>query len=318
MAHITADRVKDTTTTTGTGSLTLANAAPTGFRTLDAVAATNDTFFYAVEGGSEWEVGLGTYSGSHVFARTTVLASSNSNAAVSFSAGTKNFFITLPASKIADNTAYASSWDADTATAPSRNAVYDKFEAFLFPRAPISNNYAILQHNEPLVTSGSGSADTIYAAPFIVPRRITITQLGFAVVTGSATNGQVAIYPDASGVPGATATVATGNLSMASNVAVLETLGSALTIDPGIYWACINRSGTATFAALGVNKVTPLSSIVGYATITDLMASASTAPSVAKSVARTFGTWGDLSGLGWAAASSAGTGRVPALLVKFQ
>ena len=100
MAHITADRVKDTTTTTGTGSLTLANSAPTGYRTLNAVAATGDTFPYCVEGGSEWEVGRGTYSGSHVFARTTVIASSNSNAAVNFSAGTKNFFITLPAADI--------------------------------------------------------------------------------------------------------------------------------------------------------------------------------------------------------------------------
>ena len=96
MAHITADRVKDTTTTTGTGDITLANSAPTGFRTLNAVAATGDTFWYCIEGGAEWEVGRGTYSGSHVFVRTEVLFSSNSNAAVSFSSGTKNFFITIP------------------------------------------------------------------------------------------------------------------------------------------------------------------------------------------------------------------------------
>ncbi len=97
MTHVNADRVKDTTTTTGTGSITLANAAPTGFRTLNAVASTNDTFAYCIDGGAEWEVGVGTYSGSHVFARTLVLASSNSNNAVNFSAGTKTFFVTLPA-----------------------------------------------------------------------------------------------------------------------------------------------------------------------------------------------------------------------------
>lgn len=96
MAHIQSDRVKDTTTTTGTGDITLANSAPTGFRTLDSVAATGDTFIYEINGGAEWEVGLGTYSGSHVFARTELIASSTGSA-ISFAAGTKTFFITYSA-----------------------------------------------------------------------------------------------------------------------------------------------------------------------------------------------------------------------------
>ena len=98
MAHITADRVKETSTTTGTDALTLAGAA-TGYRAFSAVMTTNDTCFYgiALQSGSEWEVGLGTYSGVNTLTRTTVLASSNSNAAVTFSAGTKDVFITIPA-----------------------------------------------------------------------------------------------------------------------------------------------------------------------------------------------------------------------------
>lgn len=101
MAFITADRVKDTSTTTGTGSITVSGAAPTGYRTFSTVLSAGDTFYYCVQGQTtaEWEVGVGTYSSANVFARTTVLASSNSGSAVSFSSGTKNVFITLAATK---------------------------------------------------------------------------------------------------------------------------------------------------------------------------------------------------------------------------
>lgn len=99
MALITADRVKDSTTTTGTGSITLSGTAATGFRTFASVMATNDTCYYCISspGGSEWEVGLGTLTASTTLARTTVLASSNSGSAVSFSAGSKDVYITVPA-----------------------------------------------------------------------------------------------------------------------------------------------------------------------------------------------------------------------------
>lgn len=98
-----ADRVKDTTTSTGTGSITLAGSAPTGYRTFAAAlgsAAANVP--YAIVGTSEWEVGFGTLSGSTTLARTKVTASSNSNSAVNFSAGTKDVFITIPANWMAD------------------------------------------------------------------------------------------------------------------------------------------------------------------------------------------------------------------------
>lgn len=97
MAHIVEDRVKDTTTTTGTGNLTVSGSSPSTYRTLGSVCANNDTFPYAVvhQAANEWEVGLGTYvSATPAIARTTVLASSNAGAAVNFSAGTKEVFIT--------------------------------------------------------------------------------------------------------------------------------------------------------------------------------------------------------------------------------
>jgi len=90
------DRVKETATTTGTGDFTLAGAA-TGFRTFASVLSTNDTCYYCISVGSEWEVGLGTYSAANTLTRTTVLSSSNSNNAVNFSAGTKDVFLTVAA-----------------------------------------------------------------------------------------------------------------------------------------------------------------------------------------------------------------------------
>lgn len=99
MSHIVADRVKETTTTTGTGNVTLAGAV-TAFRAFSAVMANNDTCFYSIahQSASEWEVGLGTFvSATPALARTTVIASSNAGSAVNFSAGTKDVFITSPA-----------------------------------------------------------------------------------------------------------------------------------------------------------------------------------------------------------------------------
>ena len=101
MAHITADRVRDTSTSTSTGNFTVSGTAPTGFRTFSAVLSAGDTFYYAIQGQgtSEWEVGLGTYSSANVFARTTILSSSNAGSVVTFSAGTKDVFLTLAATK---------------------------------------------------------------------------------------------------------------------------------------------------------------------------------------------------------------------------
>lgn len=95
MSLVIEDRVMETSTTTGSGAFTLAGAV-TGFRAFSAVCATNDTFYYVIEGvdsggipTGEWETGLGTYSGANTLTRTTVHKSSNSNSVVTFSAGTK-------------------------------------------------------------------------------------------------------------------------------------------------------------------------------------------------------------------------------------
>lgn len=92
-----ADRVKETTTTTGTGAITLAGAA-TGFRTFNATIGVGPETYYCIQGSTgEWEVGEGYLSNATTLVRDTVYSSSNGNALVNFSAGTKDVFITFPA-----------------------------------------------------------------------------------------------------------------------------------------------------------------------------------------------------------------------------
>ena len=104
MALKIADRVRETTTTTGTGTINLGGAV-TNFETFAANLSNSDTTYYAIVDNTngDFEVGLGTFAtGSpNTLARTTPISSSNSNSAVNFSAGTKDVFITTPASKMA-------------------------------------------------------------------------------------------------------------------------------------------------------------------------------------------------------------------------
>ena len=100
MALVLADRVKETTTTAGTGTITL-DGATTGFQSFAVVGNGNTTYYtIAAQTGTEWEVGIGTYtSAGTLFARTTVLANSAGTqpTALTFSAGTKDVFVTYPA-----------------------------------------------------------------------------------------------------------------------------------------------------------------------------------------------------------------------------
>jgi hypothetical protein len=100
MAFVIADRVRETSTTTGTGNFTLAGAV-TGYQTFDAALDTGDTTYYTItdQSGANWEVGIGTFPSPSTLARTTILSSSNGGSVVTFTSGTKDVFISLPASK---------------------------------------------------------------------------------------------------------------------------------------------------------------------------------------------------------------------------
>lgn len=98
MALVFKDRVRETTATTGTGTVTLAGAV-TGFQTFSAIGNGNTTY-YTIALGTEWEVGVGTYTSSGTtLSRDTVLASSNSGSLVNFSAGSKDVWCDYPAGR---------------------------------------------------------------------------------------------------------------------------------------------------------------------------------------------------------------------------
>ena len=124
MALVINDRVKETTTTTGTGTVSLGGAV-TGFETFAAGIGNSNTTYYCIahQDQAEFEVGLGTLDGdSSDLARTTVISSSNSDSAVNFSSGTKDVFCTIPASKMlfedaSDNISMSGNFQAANITA---------------------------------------------------------------------------------------------------------------------------------------------------------------------------------------------------------
>lgn len=137
MALVLANRVKETTTTAGSGTVTLLGAA-TGFQSFSVIGNGNTTYYcIAGQTSSEWEVGIGTYTSSGTtLARTTVLANSAGTqpSALSFSAGTKDVFVTYPAEYtvnatnnpgtsgqvlVSNGTGVAPTWQTSTAASKS-------------------------------------------------------------------------------------------------------------------------------------------------------------------------------------------------------
>lgn len=97
MALVVKDRVRENSTTTGTGTLTLTGAV-SGFQTFSSAIGNTNTTYYAIVNGTEWEVGLGTV-GAGTLSRDTILESSNAGSVVNLSAGTKDVFVTYPAER---------------------------------------------------------------------------------------------------------------------------------------------------------------------------------------------------------------------------
>jgi len=146
MALVINNRVRELTSTTGTGAVTLGGAVG-GFQTFAAGIGNDNTTYYAISINTEneWEVGLGTLnSDSSTLTRTEVLESSNSDSAVDFAAGSKEVFCTLPAEK-------AVYLDADGASVPALGGeITDETKTF--------SNYSVLTSNRTL----TAASDTNY------------------------------------------------------------------------------------------------------------------------------------------------------------
>lgn len=159
MALVVKDRVKETSTTTGTGTLTLDGAAD-GFQSFAAVGDGNTTY-YAIVSGNDYEVGLGTYTASGTtLSRTTILESSNSGSALNLGAGTKDVFVTYPAEK----SIYADSND-DVNVPADLTSVGGIISGAIFEHThTIASNYTI--------TSGNNA---ISAGPLTINSGVSVT-----------------------------------------------------------------------------------------------------------------------------------------------
>ena len=96
MAFVINDRVKETTATTGTGTVTL-SGAQTGFQSFSSGIGSGNSCYYTIALGSQWEVGIGSLTNATTFTRDTVISSSNASSLVSFNTGVKDIFCSLPA-----------------------------------------------------------------------------------------------------------------------------------------------------------------------------------------------------------------------------
>lgn len=155
MALVLADRVQETSTTAGTGSLTLAGAL-TGYQTFSAGIGDGNSCYYTITNAAgSWEAGIGTYTSSgNTLSRTTVLASSNSGSLVSFS-GTLNVFVTYPAER-------AVYQDASTGT--SYSAQFASSNGLTLNNATVSANYTL-----------PTGYNAVSAGPITVASGITVT-----------------------------------------------------------------------------------------------------------------------------------------------
>lgn len=177
MALVLADRVQETTTTTGSGTITLAGASP-GYQSFSTAVGDGNQTYYTIAGTTEWEVGVGTYTSSgNTLSRDTVLSSSSSGAKVTFSAGSKDVFVTYPAGKSVyfstSGTISASSGkitDVATPTAATDAATKQYVDGVaggtvLESQITISTSYTISSGKNGLsvgpVTIGSGGSVTV-------------------------------------------------------------------------------------------------------------------------------------------------------------
>jgi hypothetical protein len=129
MALVFKDRVKETTATTGTGTVTLAGASA-GFQSFSVIGDANTTY-YTLVSGSEWEVGIGTYTSSGTtLSRDTVLESSDNGSKIVL-AGTSDVFCTYPAEKAVvqdeTNTAYVPQLAASNGVSLTKNNISSNF-----------------------------------------------------------------------------------------------------------------------------------------------------------------------------------------------
>lgn len=174
MALVVADRVLESSTTTGTGAFTL-TAAYTGYRRFSAVCSVADTLPYCIEAidgngnpSGDWETGLGTYSSANTLTRTTPAASSNAGAAVNFAAGSKRVSLDVTSSYLANQIASLQPLDTDLTSLSGLTLAQGDI---LYRDGTQLQKLAAGTAGRSLITGGSG-ANPAWGAPQLIQQYV--------------------------------------------------------------------------------------------------------------------------------------------------
>jgi len=251
MALVLKDRVKETTTTTGTGTITLAGAV-TGYQAFSAIGDGNTTH-YVIEdaNGTGWEVGIGTYTLSGTtLARTTVLASTNSDSQITLSSGTHTVFCGYPAGKSV-NTADNLSVMAATTSAQLAGVISDETGSgsVVFATSPTLVTPALGTPSALVATNATGTAASLTAGTSTLATSITVSanntadETVYPLFVDGATGTQGAetdtglTYNPSSGLLTSTlfAGALTGNVTGDVSGSSGSCTGNAATVTNGVY-----------------------------------------------------------------------------------
>ena len=244
MAFVIADRVRETSTTTGTGNFTLAGAVDR-FRTFDSVLDTGDTTYYTIadQSGVGWEVGIATFTSPSTLARTTILSSSNGGSAVDFGAGSKDVFITLPAART------VTSVDGGSTGLTPSTASY----------GAISLGGTLVAANGGTGQSSYTIGDLLYASGTTALSKLADVAIGSALISGGVGTapswGKIGLTTHVSGtLPVANGGTGTTTAFTSGSVVFAGASGVYSQDNSNLFWDDTNNR-------LGVGTATPVSSI---------------------------------------------------------
>lgn len=214
MPLVLKDRVKETTTTTGTGTVTLGGAVA-GFQSFSVIGNGNTTY-YTITNGTDWEVGIGTYTSSGTtLSRDTILESSNSGSAVNWGVGSKDVFVTYPAEQAVVNTQVSAGLaiptPSNSATAAGSGAIAIGSGSASFGGSVAIGSSAQASNTGAVALGLSATASGLYAT--VSGGRVSTASGAYTVVSGGRDNSATSSY---SVVSGGQANTASGNNSVAS------------------------------------------------------------------------------------------------------
>ena len=240
MALVLADRVQDLTSTTGTGTITLTGTPPVGYQSFGTAIGNGNTTYYTINGGSEWEVGIGTYTAAGTsLSRDTVLSSSNGGALVNFSAGDKTVFVTYPAEKsvnkdVANNVNISITGNAATATKATN---LNDGTAGAIPYQSASNVTAFLASASGVLVGGN--PPTFSTTP-------TLTGTNFSAIPNAALSNS-------------SVTIGTTSVALGATSLTLAGLTSVtLTQDPTLALQAATKQYVDTVASTGIHFHQPV------------------------------------------------------------